>query len=175
MTFVAAYRAEFGVAPLCAVIGLPVSTFYDRTARPRSAREQADGELAERIEKIWTDSGRTYGSPRVHAQLARDGVYVGRKRVERIMTGNGWRGAYLRRGGQTTTRRDPTRTADTVPDLVDRDFTADRPHALWVADLTYVRTLQGLFYLAMVLDVFSRRLVGSMMGDTLRTELVLAA
>ena len=67
MTFVAAYRAEFGVAPLCAVIGLPVSTFYDRTVRPRSAREQADGELAERIEKIWTDSGRTYGSPRVHA------------------------------------------------------------------------------------------------------------
>jgi transposase InsO family protein len=83
--FVAAHRAEFGVATLCGAINLPVSTFYDRSSRPPSARAQADSELAERIEKIWTDSGRTYGSPRVHAQLARDGVYVGRKRVERIM------------------------------------------------------------------------------------------
>ena len=175
MTFVAAYRAEFGVVPLCAVINLPVSTFYDRTVRPPSVRAQADGELAERIEKIWTDSGRTYGSPRVHAQLARDGIFVGHKRVERIMAGRGWRGAYLRRGWATTTRRDPSRARLDAPDLVQRQFTADRPHALWVADLTYVRTLQGFFYLAMVLDVFSRRLVGWMMGDTLRTELVLAA
>jgi putative transposase len=175
VTFVAAYRAEFGVVPLCAVINLPVSTFYDRTVRPPSVRAQADGELAERIEKIWTDSGRTYGSPRVHAQLARDGIFVGHKRVERIMAGRGWRGAYLRRGWATTTRRDPSRARLDAPDLVQRQFTADRPHALWVADLTYVRTLQGFFYLAMVLDVFSRRLVGWMMGDTLRTELVLAA
>jgi putative transposase len=90
----------------------------------------------------------------------------------------GWRGAYLRRGWQVTTRRgsaEPVKTTGTVPDLVQRDFTATRPNALWVADLTYVRTLQGFFYLAMVLDVFSRRLLGWMMGDTLRTELVLAA
>jgi putative transposase len=173
--FVAAHRSEFGVAPLCAVINLPVSTFYDRAHRAPSSRAQADCELAERIEKIWTDSGRSYGAPRVHAQLARDGIYVGRKRVERIMAGCGWRGAYLRRGWQTTTRHGPARAGAGVPDLVDRDFTAVRPHALWVADLTYVRTLQGFFYLAMVLDVFSRRLVGWMMGDTLRTELVLGA
>ena len=175
MKFVAAHRTEFGVAPLCAVINLPVSTFYARAHRAPSPRAQAEGELAERIEKIWTDSGRSYGAPRVHAQLARDGIYVGRKRVERIMAGRGWRGAYLRRGWQTTTRHGPARAGAGVPDLVDRDFTAVRPHALWVADLTYVRTLQGFFYLAMVLDVFSRRLVGWMMGDTLRTELVLGA
>lgn len=175
MKFVAAHRGEFGVPALCAVIGLPTSTFYDRVGRPPSARSTADGVLAERIEKIWVSSGRTYGSPRVHAQLARDGVRVGRKRVERIMAGRGWRGAYLRRGWATTTRRGLAGATATAPDLVGRQFTADRPNALWVADLTYVRTQQGFFYLAMVLDVFSRRLVGWMMGDTLRTELVLAA
>jgi transposase InsO family protein len=135
----------------------------------------ADEELAERIEKIWVGSGRSYGSPPVHAQLARDGIYVGRKRVERIMASHGWQGAFLRRGWQTTTRPGPPGSTAGTADLVDRDFTAERPHQLWVADLTYVRTFQGFFYLAMVLDVFSRRLVGWMMGDTLRTELVLGA
>ena len=173
MRFVAAHREEFGVARLCRVVGLPVSTFYDRTGRPLSARAVADADLAERIEKIWADSGRSYGSPRIHAALARAGVRVGRKRVERIMAQNGWQGAYLRRGWKITTR--PGEPATPVPDLVDRDFTADRPNKLWVADITYVRTMVGLFYLAMVLDVFSRRLIGWMMTDTLRTELVLAA
>lgn len=175
MKFVQTHRAGFGVEPLCAVLNLPVSTFYDRISRPPSARSGADDELAEQIEKIWVYSGHTYGAPRVHAQLARDGIRVGRKRVERIMAGHGWRGAYLRRGWATTTRRGPAQAAQRVPDLVQREFTADRPNALWVADITYVRTLQGFFYLAMVLDVFSRRLVGWMMGDSLRTELVLAA
>ena len=147
MKFIDAYRGVFGVAPLCAVINLPVSTYYDRKTRPVSARSSDDEVLAQRIEKIWVGSGQTYGAPRVHAALARDGVYVGRKRVERIMAEHGWRGAYLRRGWQTTTRGDPAGTPETAPDLVQRDFTADRPHALWVADITYVRTLQGFFYL----------------------------
>jgi putative transposase len=161
------------VAPLCRVLGMPVSTFYDRVHRQASARALADADLAERIEKIWADSGRSYGSPRIHAALARDGVRVGRKRVERIMGENGWQGAYLRRGWKTTTvRREPVTP---VPDLVCRNFTADRPNQLWVADITYVRTMVGLFYLAMVLDVFSRRITGWMMSASLRTELVLAA
>ena len=100
MKFVAAHRSEFGVAPLCAVINLPVSTFYDRATRAPSSRAQADRELAERIEKIWTDSGRSYGAPRVHAQLARDGIYVARKRVERIMAGRGWRAPTCAAGGR---------------------------------------------------------------------------
>jgi putative transposase len=120
----------------------------------------ADEALAERIEKIWVGSGRSYGSPRVWAHLARDGVYIGRKRVERIMAERGWQGAHLRRGWQTTTRQDPTRSPEQVADLVQRKFVADAPNRLWVADITYVRTWQGFFYLAMVLDVFSRRLVG---------------
>jgi putative transposase len=171
--FVAEHRAEFGVAPLCRVVGLPVSTFYDRIGRPTSARAVADADLAERIEKVWADSGRSYGSPRVHACLAREGIRVGRKRVERIMAESGWQGAYLRRGWKITTQSG--QPAIPVPDLVDRDFTAARPNQLWVADITYVRTMVGLFYLAMVLDVFSRRIIGWMMTDTLRTELVLAA
>jgi putative transposase len=170
---VQAHREEFGVARLCRMCGMAVSTFYDRAGRPMSVRAVADAELAEKIEKIWADSGRSYGSPRIHAALARDGVRVGRKRVERIMAKNGWQGAYLRRGWKTTTvpREPPT----PVPDLVCRDFTAARPNQLWVADITYVRTMVGLFYLAMVLDVFSRRITGWMMSDSLRTELVLAA
>jgi putative transposase len=118
-------------------------------------------------------SGRSYGSPRIHACLARDGIRVGRKRVERIMAENTWQGAYLRRGWKTTTV--PREPATPVPDLVCRDFTAGRHNQLWVADITYVRTMVGLFYLAMVLDVFSRRITGWMMGDSLRTQLVLAA
>jgi hypothetical protein len=146
---------------------------YDRVGPPTSAHAMADAELAERIEKIWADSGRSYGAPRVHARLHRDGIRVGRKRVERIMAQNGWQGAYLRRGWKITTV--PGVPATPAPDLVDRDFTATRPNQLWVADVTYVRTMVGFFYLAMVLDVFSRRLIGWMMADTLRTELVLAA
>ncbi len=175
MKFIRTHRQDFGVEPLCAVIGLQVSTYYDRLTRAPSARSVANEVLAERIEKIWVDSGQTYGAPRVHAQLARDGIYVGRKRIERIMADRGWRGAYLRRGWQITTRRGPVETTETVPDLVQRDFTATRPNALWVADISYVRTLQGFFYLAMVLDVFSRRLLGWMMGDSLATNLVLDA
>jgi putative transposase len=121
------------VAPLCRVLGMPVSTFYDRVHRQASARALADADLAEKMEKIWADSGRSYGSPRIHAALARDGIRVGRKRVERIMAENGWQGAYLRRGWKTTTvAREP---ATPVPDLVCRNFTADRPNQLWVADI----------------------------------------
>jgi len=95
---VATYRGEFGVARLCRVVNLPVSTFYDRVSPPVSARAGVDAELTDRIEKIWVDSGRTYGAPRIHAALTRDGIRVGRKRVERLMAGRGWSGAYLRRG-----------------------------------------------------------------------------
>jgi putative transposase len=153
---------------------MAVSTNYDRVGRPASARALADAELAEKIEKIWADSGRSYGSPRIHAVLARDGIRVGRKRVERIMAENGWQGAYLRRGWKTTTV--PREPATPVPDLVCRDFTAGRPNQLWVADITYVRTTVGLFYLwpwCWMCSVAASP--GWMMSGSLRTELVLSA
>ena len=172
VTFVETHRHTFGVAPLLAVLGEPVSTFYDRTNREPSMRAVQDTALAERIEAIWERSRRTYGAPRIHAMLARDGIRVGRKRVERLMRQLSIQGAHLRKHWKTT-RQD--RDATAAPDLVDRDFCATEPNTLWVADLTYVKTLQGILYLAVVLDVFSRKVVGWQMADRMTTDLVLTA
>ena len=172
MTFVEAHRHTLGVAPLLAAIGEPVSTFYDRTSRTPSARAMADAAVAERIEEIWQRSRRSYGAPRIHAVLAREGIRVGRKRVERLMRGLGIQGAHLHRHWKTTR---PDRRVTAAPDLVERQFQAAAPNTLWVADLTYIKTLQGILYLAVVLDVFSRKVVGWQMADTMTTDLVLTA
>ena len=172
MTFVDTHRHTFGVAPLLAAIGEPVSTFYDCTSRRPSARAVADAALAERVEAIWERSRRSYGAPRIHAMLARDGIRVGRKRVERLMRHLGIQGAHLHKHWKTT-RQDSSATA--APDLVERQFHAAEPNTLWVADLTYIKTLQGILYLAVVLDVFSRKVVGWQMADTMSTDLVLSA
>ena len=172
MTFVEAHRHTFGVAPLLAAIGEPVSTYYDRSSHEPSNRAMADAAVAERIEAIWERSRRSYGAPRIQAMLARDGIRVGRKRVERLMRQLGIQGAHLRNHWNTT-RQDKRTTA--APDLVERDFTAAAPNQLWVADLTYVKTLQGILYLAVVLDAFSRKVVGWQMADRMTTDLVLTA
>jgi putative transposase len=172
VTFVEAHRHTFGVAPLLAVIGEPVSTFYDRTSRTPSARAVADAAVAERIEAIWERSRRAYGAPRIHAMLAREGIRVGRKRVERLMRQVGNQGAHLHKQWKTTRQN---RDAVAAPDLVDRNFNSVEPNTLWVADLTYVKTLQGILYLAVVLDVFSRKVVGWQMADRMTTDLVLSA
>jgi transposase InsO family protein len=140
------------------------STYYyhrARLGRPVQRREQ-DRQLLERITEIWVDSRFTYGSPRVHAQLAREGIRVGRKRVERLMREAGLRGAYRPRYFRTT-EADPS--ARVAPDLVDRDFHAAAPNQLWVADFTYLRVDNGLLFLACVLDVFSRVVVGWNISD----------
>ena len=139
--FVQDHREEFGVAPLCRVLGWRCRRL--RPPGPAGVAACCRGcGTGREIEKIWADSGRSYGSPRVHARQARDGIRVGRKRVERIMADNGWQGAYLRRGWKITTQ--PGEPAAPVPDLVGRDFTAQRPNQLWVAEITYVRTMVGL-------------------------------
>jgi putative transposase len=172
VTFVETHRGTFGVAPLLATIGEPVSTFYDRVSRTPSARAVADAAVAERISSIWERSRRSYGAPRTHAMLARDGIRVGRKRVERLMRQLGIQGAHLHKHWKTT-RQDPRASA--APDLVERDFSIAEPNRLWVADLTYIKTLQGILYLAVVLDVFSRKVVGWQMADRMTTDLVLTA
>ena len=154
MTFVEAHRHTVGVAPLLAAIGEPMSTFYHRTSRVPSVRAVADAVVAERIEEIWQQSRRSYGAPRIHAMLAREGIRVGRKRVERLMRGLGIQGAHLHKPWKTTR---PDRRVTAAPDLVERQFQAAAPNTLWVADLTYIKTLQGILYLAVVLDVFSCR------------------
>ena len=128
--------------------------------------------VTEEIREIHDRSRGTYGAPRVHAALRSEGIRVGKKRVARLMKEAGLRGVSRRKRLSTTVRSD---TGRPVPDLVDRDFTASRPDELWVADITYVPTDGGYLYLSVVLDAFSRRVVGWAMAGHLRTELVLKA
>ena len=166
-------KAHHAVSLLCRVLGVSRAGFYAWRSRPPSARAVADQALLEQIRAIHLRSRATYGAPHIHAELRLDyGEHVGRKRVARLMRVAGLVGCHRRRS-RGLTRRDPH--AAPVPDLVERVFTADRPDQLWVADITYIPTWSGWLYLAVVLDVWSRRVVGWAMADHLRTELVVDA
>ena len=165
-------QARFRVATMARVLGVSTSGYYAWRQRPPSTRAQADAALTARVRAIHADSRGTYGAPRIHAELAEAGVAVGRKRVARVMRAAGIAGVSRRRGPRTTRRDVQARPA---PDRVERQFEADAPNRLWVADITYVPTLVGFLYLAIVLDVFSRRVVGWSMATHLRTELVVEA
>jgi putative transposase len=157
---------------MCRVLGVSTSGYYAWRNRRSSERDRIDQMLAEKIRSIHAFSRETYGAPRVHAELRDQGIRIGYKRVARLMRAEGLQGVS-RRPRFRTTRRD--RDARPAPDLVDRDFTASAPDQLWVADITYVPTAAGFLFLAAVLDVFSRRVVGWAMANHLRTELVLSA
>jgi transposase InsO family protein len=165
-------RARFGVERLCRVLGVPASTYYARRSRPPSARAQADVQLLERIGRIRVGHAACYGAWRTWQALRRDGVQVARCTVERVMRDNGLVGIQRGRPARTTVA---DAAAVRPPDLVDRRFVADRPDALWLADITYVPTWQGFLYVAFVLDVFSRRIVGWQTATNLRTDLPLDA
>jgi putative transposase len=166
-------KAHYAVSLLCRVLGVSRAGYYAWTKRPACQRAVQDAELTEQIRTIHERSRGTYGAPRVHAELRLDhGVQVGRKRVARLMRTAGLVGCHRRRR-QGLTRRDSQ--AAPAPDLVERAFTAEQPDRLWTADITYVPTWSGWLYLAVVLDVFSRRVVGWAMADHLRSELVLDA
>ncbi len=158
---------------MCRVLGLSPSGYYAWLKRKPSARTRRDEELTARIEAIWRENRRVYGRPRIFAELKEDGERVGEKRVGRLMKEAGIWGASRRRRGPKTTRRNED--ARPAPDLVDRDFTADGPDRLWVTDITYIPTWAGFLYLAVVVDAFSRRVVGWSMASHLRTQLVLDA
>ena len=168
-----ANQAVFPVAIMARVLGVSKAGYYAWRDRSPSARALEDAELLRRIRTIHASSRGVYGAPRVHAELREEGARHGRKRVARLMREAGLVGASHRRGGPVTTRRD--REARPAPDLVDRDFAASGPNALWVADITFVPTATGFMHLAVVLDAWSRRVVGWSMADHLRTELVLDA
>ena len=157
---------------MCRVLDLSRSGFYAWLRRSPSSRTLRDRQLTERIERIHEGSRGTYGAPRVHAELLEEGERIGKKRVARLMRSAGIRGVSRRRFTTTTSRDLSQRSA---PDLVDRDFTADAPDELWVADITYIPTQSGFLYLAVVLDAWSRKIVGWKMASHLRTELVLDA
>jgi putative transposase len=162
----------YPIATMCRLLGVSASGYHAWQERRPSPRACADVALLDRIRQIHVTSQGTYGAPRIHAELAAEGTHVGRKRVARLMRTAGLAGISRRRW-TCTTRRDAR--ARPAPDLVDRDFSADRPDRLWVADITYVPTWAGFLYLAVVLDAFSRRVVGWAMANHLRTQLVLDA
>jgi putative transposase len=158
---------------MCRVLQIAPSGFYAQLDRPMSARARTDVKLSAMIHAIHHRSHETYGAPRVHAELREQyGVRVGRKRVARLMRTAGLQGVQKRRFVRTTVSNPHERWA---PDLVDRNFSVQQPDSLWVADVTYVPTWAGFLFLAIVLDAFSRRVVGWAMEDHLRIELVLKA
>ena len=166
-----AHQAEHSISLMARVLGLSKSGYYAWLGREPSRRAQAEAVLGEAVERIHTASRGTYGSPRVTAGLRREGQRVSRKRVARLMSARGLRGVSRRRF-VTTTRRGTGRPA---PDRVERRFEANAPNQLWVADITYIPTRSDWLYLAIVLDVYSRKVVGWAMDTHMRTELVVAA
>ena len=173
MSFVDAHKERFGVEPICQTLEIAPSTYYAAKGRPPSQRSIDDAVLSDEILRVWKENYSVYGARKVWLQLNREGIACGRDRVERLMK-------YLvisgvRRGKKTKTTLRDAATSPSLPDLVNRSFVAERPNQLWVADLTYVATYIGFVYVAFVIDVYSRRIVGWSLATHLRTELPLAA
>ena len=168
-----ANQAGVSVRTLCRVLQVSASGYYAWRERPPSRRAIDNAVLTERIRTVHAASDATYGMPRVRAELIDQGVGVSRQRVARLMRAAHIRGVSRRRAFVVTTQRDKDKQP--APDLVKREFKADGPNQLWVADMTYVPTWAGFIYLAVVLDVWSRRVVGWAIGESMTAELVLAA
>jgi putative transposase len=178
VTFIDQHRATYGVEPICAVLPIAPSSYFLRKAQQqepttRSARAQRDDELRAAIQRVWDENDQAYGPRKVWKQLGREGIRVARCTVERLMRAMGLRGVSRGRAWKITTQADPA--AARPADLVDRQFTATRPNQLWIADFTYVATWRGFVYVAFVIDVFARRIVGWRVSASLATDFVLDA
>ncbi len=167
-----AEKANYPVSVLCRVLKVSRSGYYDWKDRPLSKRDQENAALTRKIREVHDGSRRTYGYPRVHAELKALGVRCSRKRVARLMRKAGLQGC-IRGRRKRTTRRDLYATP--APDLLKRNFAAAAPNKIWTADITYIHTWEGFLYLAFILDIYSRRVVGWSMATHLRTELVVDA
>jgi len=165
-------RSRWSVAEMCRTLGVSRAGFYDWESRPRCQRDVDDDQLAVEIEAIWECSARTYGAPRAHAWLRRQGFRVARKRVARIMRTRGWYGVSGRRRVRTTV---VDRAATTAADLVARNFNPAAPDVTWAGDITYIPTAEGWLFLSTVIDLFSRRVIGWGVAEHLRTPLVSSA
>ena len=171
-SFIDEHREEFGVEPICRVLPIAPSTYCAARTRSPSPRALRDERLLAEIRRTYEASRRRYGPRKVWRQLRREGMSVARCTVERLMRSEGLRGVVRGKRVFTTV---PDETAPRPDDLVERDFFAEAPNRLWVADLTYVRTWSGFVYVAFVFDVFSRFIVGWQAASHLRTDLVLDA
>jgi transposase InsO family protein len=177
VAFVDAHRGEYGVEPICAELPIAPSTYYahraqDRDPARRPPRARRDAALREAIRRVWDEHFRVYGARKVWRQLRREGVAVARCTVERLMRELGLRGAVRGRTFKTTI---PAAAAHRPADLVNRRFVATRPNQLWVADFTYVATWAGFVFVAFVIDVFARRIVGWRVSTSLKSDFVLDA
>jgi putative transposase len=170
--YIDTHRDRFGVEPICRALQVAPSSYYAARCRPVSARASSDAELAPKILKVFNDNYQVYGARKLWKQLRREGELVGRDRVARLMRTLGIAGAVRTKPRRTTI---PDPAAARAPDLVNRQFTATRPNQLWVSDFTYVATWSGTVYVAFVIDVFSRLIVGWRAAASMRTELVLDA
>ena len=178
VAFIDDHRKTYGVEPICRVLPIAPSTYFrhkaaQRDPRQRSARAQHDEVLRAIIRRIWEENHRVYGPRKVWKQMGRENLRVARCRVRRLMREMGLAGAVRGRAWTTTTESPPNAKRPT--DLVDRHFTATRPNQLWVADFTYVATWRGFVYVAFVIDVFARRIVGWRVSASLRADFVLDA
>ena len=176
--FIDDHRDASGVESICAVVPIAPSTYFRHKARHadptrRSARAQRDDGWRREIQRVWNDHQQVYGPRKVWRQLRREGHRVARRTVRRLMRAMGLHGAVRGRAWVTTTQ--PDGVADRPVDLVDRHFVATRPNQLWVSDFTYVATWRGFVYVAFVIDVFARRIVGWRVSSSLRTDFVLDA
>lgn len=172
-SFIEEHREHFGVEPICGTLEVSASAYYERRSGRRSARAIEDERLLARIREVHERNYCAYGYRRMSIALKREGEKVGKSRVQRLMREAGIQGAKRRGKPWRTTKADPE--ARRRPDLVERDFSAEAPNRLWVGDLTYLRSWEGVTYLAFVLDAFSRKVVGWQLASHMRTDLVLDA
>ena len=175
MEFIDAYRGEFGVEPICRTLQVAPSTYYAAKARQLSpsARALRDAVMAQVLMVLWVANRKVYGADKLWRAARRAGHDIGRDQTARIMRKLGIVGVSRRRRKVFTTVADPDATR--APDLVNRNFVADRPDALWVTDLTYVPTRSGMAYVCFIVDAFSRRIVGWRVAANMRTDMVLDA
>jgi transposase InsO family protein len=178
VAFIDDHKAEYGVEPICRVLPIAPSTYYAHKAMEQdpslcSARARRDAELRPEIRRVWDMNFQVYGAEKVWTQLNREGVLVARCTVARLMREMGLSGAVRDRAFKTTTI--PGELGARPRDLVERAFTASRPNELWVSDLTYVATWRGFVYVAFVIDVFARMIVGWRVSSSLRSDLALDA
>ena len=167
-----AEKASFPIAFMARHLEVSRAGFYAWLKRPESERSRQNRRLTQRIQEVHAESRGTYGSPRVHAELVAEGTAVGRHRTAKLMRLAGIRGRKKKRVVRTT---DSKHDLPIAPNLVQRDFSPTRPNALWVADITYLATLEGWLYLAVVVDLFSRYVVGWAVSETIDRHLVLNA
>jgi transposase InsO family protein len=178
IAFIDAHKDQYGIEPMCKQLPIAVSTYYERKERASDPDRQSNRTLRDRylkaeIQRVWDENLQVYGAKKVWRQLKREGYRVARCTVERLMKQLGIQG--VRRGGSKCWTTISDANQDKPADLVNRQFVADRPNQLWVADITFVATWSGFVYVAFVTDVYSRAIVGWRVSRSLRTELVLDA